>query len=343
MNSSFEAFREAVADERRRRSVLWREGRPWHVLSSLQFERGDLTHLFQTADRLRTIEAEPNGATRLLGLLAGRRVVNLFGQPSTRTCESFVAAEEKLGASARVLSDLKATSFSKGESVEDGVRTLACFYDLIVARHPDDDFALRASWALDRSERPVPVISAGSGRSEHPTQALLDIYTLHHRWRGEVDGRRIHLVGDIGRNRAARSFAHLLTRFSGISLDITCHPDWAPEPAFVATLRAGGVEVAFHDRLEPALDRGPDAIYLTRLQQEWDQAPAELGTDERYVLREELRERIPSTCLILHPLPRVNELPESWEDHPGLAIWHQVRNGVWVRAALLTWIFGLTA
>src|SRR5688500_3488727 len=151
--TTFEPFRAALDDEEARRALLFREGRPYFVLLSQQFDRADLESLCATATAIRRMDRHRDGAAFLRGILAGKRVMNLFAQPSTRTCESFVAAAEKLGASARVVSDLSTSSFAKGESVEDAVRTLSSFYDTLVTRHPDDQFAARAAWALARAAR----------------------------------------------------------------------------------------------------------------------------------------------------------------------------------------------
>lgn len=350
---TFDGFWAALgdaADPNARRALLFRDGLPYNVLLSHAFERTDLDALCATATAIRRLDRHRDGIGFLRSLLMGKRVMNLFAQPSTRTCESFVAAAEKLGATARVVSDLRTSSFAKGESVEDAVRVLSSFYDTLVTRHPDDDFAARAAWALSRSGRPIPVISAGSGTVEHPTQALLDVYTLQYSFaaRGGLDGKRVLLVGDIGRNRAARSLGLLLTRFGVDRIDVACHPSFPPDPAFQAQLHASGVALVAHPSVAEALravGTALDAVYMTRLQQEWDAADpaatgASLGTDPAFVLDPALRSAIRPDCVILHPLPRVNELPDAWEDHPGFVVWRQVRNGMWMRAALLAHIHG---
>lgn len=344
MHASFEAFKEALTHEDQARALLWEEGRPRWVLQATQFGRDDLERLCDTATAIRRLDRHLEGRPFLRGLLAGNRVMNLFAQPSTRTAESFVAAAEKLGASARVVSDLRTSSFAKGESVEDSVRTLSSFYDTLVTRHGDDDFAARAAWALGRSGRPIPVISAGSGRSEHPTQALLDVYTLRYSFenRGGLGGLRLLLVGDIGRNRAARSLALLLTRFGVARLDVAWQPQHAPDPSFVQQLTRAGTRLVVHESVRAAIEAvGTEltAIYMTRLQQEWD-APGALGTSDDFVLHPEFRTRLRPDLVLMHPLPRVNELPEAWEDHPGFVVWRQVRNGMWIRAALLAHVHG---
>lgn len=343
--SSFADFQRAALDESSCRRVLFRDDRPYFVLSSHQFQRSDLQALCQTATAIRRMDRHRDGVAFLRGILYGKRVMNLFAQPSTRTAESFVAAAEKLGAVPRVISDLRTSSFAKGESVEDAVRTLSSFYDTLVTRHPEEDFAARAAWAMSRSGRSIPVISAGSGTAEHPTQALLDIYTLGYSFesRGGIDGKRLLLVGDIGRNRTARSLALLLTRYDVSRIDVVCHPSHLPDQAFLAALQRHGISVVSHASIAEALQRegsAIDAIYMTRLQQEWDSGQEPLGSADPYVLHPHFRDQIRPDCVILHPLPRINELPESWEDHPGFVVWRQVRNGMWMRAALLAHIHG---
>lgn len=345
MYTSFEAYRDALTDDVRARPLLWRNERPFAVLQAQQFSREELERLCDTATAIRRLDRHMDGRPFLRGLLMGLRVMNLFAQPSTRTAESFVAAAEKLGATARVVSDLRTSSFAKGESVEDSVRTLSSFYDTLVTRHGDDDFAARAAWALSRSGRPIPVISAGSGRSEHPTQALLDVYTLRYSFenRGGIGNLRLLLVGDIGRNRAARSLARLLTRFGVARVDVACHPGHPPEAEYLAQLAAGGTHLVMHPSLTAAIEAVGgeiNAIYMTRLQQEWDDTPAQLGTAQDFVLHPHFRSVLRRDCVILHPLPRVNELPDDWQDHPGFVVWRQVRNGMWIRAALLAHVHG---
>lgn len=342
---SFEAFWRDLDTPQGRQSHLQRQGRPFHVLRSRQFERETIERLCETATAIRRLDRTPGGRPFLRGLLPGHRVLCLFAQPSTRTAESFVAAAEKLGATARVINDLRLSSFAKGETVEDAVRVLSSFYDTLVTRHPEDDFAARAAWALSGSGRPIPVISGGSGTRQHPTQALLDVYTLQRTFaeRGGIDGKRVLLVGDIGRNRTARSLAHLLARFDVRHIDVACVAEHQPEPAFLEPFAARGVQIHHHSSLRAAigsLGHQLDAIYMTRLQQEWDGEGQPLGTHPNFVLEPDFREQLRPDCAILHPLPRVNELPDTWEDHPGFVVWRQVRNGMWMRAALLAAIHG---
>lgn len=349
---SYDEFRTAVEDRQRRRHLLFRDGRPYFVLMSQQFSRADLEALSDTATAIRRLDRHRDGVDFLRRILHGHRVMNLFAQPSTRTAESFIAAADKLGASTRLVSDMRTSSFAKGETVDDSVRTLSSFFDTIVVRHPDDDFATRASWALARSGRPIPVVSAGSGRSQHVTQSLLDVYTLRYSFqdRGGIDGKRVVLVGDVGRNRAARSLAYMLTKFDVDRLDIVCQKDHLPQDGLLEYVARHGIDVRVHERLGPALDKlgkDIDALYMTRLQQEWDagsggtpDAKKEKGTSDDFVLHPEYAKYLRDDCVIMHPLPRINELPEAWESHPGFVVWRQVRNGMWMRSALLASIHG---
>ena len=354
MSITYEEFRDALSDSASRRELLFRDGRPFFVLLSQQFAPEELEALCDTATAIRRLDRHRDGREFLLAILRGHRIMNLFAQPSTRTAQSFMAAADKLGATSALVSDIQTSSFAKGESIADAVRTLSSFFDAIVVRHPDDDFATRAAWALHRAQRPIPVISAGSGKSQHVTQALLDFYTLRYSFeaRGGVDGKRITIVGDIARNRAARSLALVLTKFRPAAIDFVSSEDFAPDDELTDYVGRHEIPVRIVDGLETYLrehGKDTDAIYMTRLQKEWDTTSgqpktgaslAELGADDAYVLRSEYRSLVRDDCVIMHPLPRINELPESWEDHPGFVVWRQVRNGMWMRAAVFATVHG---
>jgi aspartate carbamoyltransferase catalytic subunit len=354
MDLSYEEFRSRLdRSSSKRRELLTRDGRHFFVLMSQQFNQDDLEKLCDTATSIRRLDRVVEGRDYLRGLLRGVRIMNLFAQPSTRTAESFMAAADKLGASSRLVSDLQTSSFAKGESIDDSVRTLSSFFDAIVTRHPDDDFGIRASWALSRSGRVIPVISAGSGKSQHVTQSLLDIYTLRYSFadRGGVHGKSVVIIGDIARNRAGRSLAYLLTKFDAPTLHFVSPVEFQPEDGLLEYIRGHGIEVHVHHALQPLLEkhgRELDAIYVTRSQKEWDtgglpSAHAEIGSSDEFVLKTEYREFLRPDCVIMHPLPRVNELPDAWEEHPGFVVWRQVRNGMWIRAAVFASVFGADA
>ncbi len=353
MGVTFEEFRAGLEEREQRRKLLSSNGRPFFVLISQQFSRSEIESLCDTATAIRRLDRQLDGRDFLRNVLRGQRIMNLFAQPSTRTAESFVAAADKLGAISRIVSDLRTSSFSKGESVEDSVRTLSSFFDAIVTRHSDDEFAMRAAWALSQTGRPIPVISAGSGKSQHVTQSLLDIYTLRYSFsqRGGVDGKNVVIIGDIARNRAARSLAYLLTRFEKPRIFFVSPAAFAPDDELLSYLRRHEVENTTRSALGPLLrevGHDIDAIYVTRLQQEWDKGggipdSGERGSSEEFVMEPSYRKLVRPDCVLMHPLPRINELPESWEDHPGFVVWRQVRNGMWIRAALFAAVNGADA
>jgi aspartate carbamoyltransferase catalytic subunit len=347
MKMSFEEFKASMRDRDKRRQLLTRQGRPFHVLLSQQFSGPDIEQLCDTATAIRRLDRHREGREFLRGVLRGVRVMNLFAQPSTRTAQSFIAAGDKLGALGQLVTDLSTSSFAKGESVEDSVRTLSSFFDTIVTRHKDDEFAMRAAWSLSTIPRPIPVISAGSGKSQHVTQSLLDIYTLRYSFaeRGGVSGKTVLIIGDIARNRAARSLAYLMTKFDQPRVYFVCPKEHLPDDDLLEYLGNHAIEVRIHESLAQMLKehgRQLDAIYVTRLQQEWDSGgpPQELGSDDTFVLKPEYRSLIRPDCVVMHPLPRVNELPDVWEDHPGFVVWRQVRNGMWIRAAVFAAVHG---
>ena len=356
MNLTFEEFRDSLSSRSRRAKVLKRDGRHFFVLISQQFSKEELDNLCDTATAIRRLDRHVEGRDYLRTLLRGARIMNLFAQPSTRTAESFIAAADKLGAHSRLVSDIRTSSFSKGESVEDSVRTLSSFFDAIVARHPDDDFGMRASWALSQTKRTIPVISAGSGKSQHVTQSLLDFYTLRYSFseRGGVDNKTVMIVGDIARNRAGRSLAYLLTKFEKPKIHFVSPAAYAPDDDLLQYIRGHEIEVHVHHAIEPLLrEHGEsiDAMYMTRLQQEWDKgnvagqpdAEQQLGTEDDFILHHAYRKYVRPDCVLMHPLPRVNELPNAWEEHPGFVVWRQVRNGMWIRAAVFATVFGADA
>ncbi len=328
------------------REVSFLGGRPRFVLRSSMFERDELESLCATARAIRSLDAHEQGARLLERVLHRKRVLHLFAQPSTRTCESFATATARLGGSARVLQDLSATSFVKGETIRDTAQVWAASFDLLVLRHPDDRFVLQCAHSLALGPHTMPMISAGTGTLEHPTQGLLDVFTLLDSL-GSLDGRSVAIVGDTSRNRCARSLATLLSRFEQIRIAFVSPPEFEPEQALLESLTARGVRVELHHHLGPLLathGESLDAIYVTRLQQEWDEGEAALlGTSPGLVLDPGYRRFLRPSCRILHPLPRVNELPTEWDDHPGFLIWDQVRNGIWARAALIATLVGADA
>ncbi len=321
---------------------LMSEGRPQHVLIPQQFRREELETLCQLATEIRRIAKTPAGAAFLADRLAHRRAMLYFTQPSTRTFLSHLAACQILGLKTGEVRDTATSSEIKGESREDSVRTFSSYYDLIIMRTKERGLAERVAWVLSHSERPVPVINAGSGHDQHPTQAVLDIYTLQRSFetRGGIDGKRIVFVGDLARGRTVRSLATLLTNFKGISLVFVAPEAFQIGPDIIALLRQRGVAHELTTDFRSTL-ADADALYMTRVQDEWD---TEKGQSARvdvsgFCLNVEDLKQMKASAIIMHPLPRREEVPEEIDRDPRAMYWRQMRNGMWVRSALIAQIF----
>ena len=318
-----------------------RNGRPYHALIAQQFDRAYLDALGELATRTRRIAKTKGGRLFLQNLLNDRRAMLYFAQPSTRTFLSFYAACQIVGLHPAEVRDTSTSSEFKGESPEDSVRTFSSYVDLIIMRHPVGGFAERIAWLLSNTDRPVPLINAGSGKDQHPTQALLDIYTLQRSFerRGGIEGKTIAFVGDLLRGRTVRSLSCLLSLYPGVRLVFV-----APEP-----LQIGADILAALDRARVTWERTDDfdrvvpeadAIYMTRIQDEWDQAGESRKLDtRRFHFTAAHLGRLRPDAVVLHPLPRRDEIAVEVDDDPRAVYWRQVRNGMWIRVALILSIF----
>ena len=296
---------------------------PRHIVEVSQFSRGDLEFVFDRADEMRVLE-KPDRR------LDGRILATLFYEPSTRTRLSFESAMLRLGGN--VISTENAREFSsaiKGESVEDTIRIVEGYADAIVIRHHEQGAAARAA-----SVASVPIINGGDGPGEHPTQALLDLYTIRHEL-GRIDNLRIALVGDLRFGRAVRSLAMLLTRSSGIELVFVSPPEVQMGDDVRSALTAAGIP--FRDEFDLASAAGGvDVVYQTRIQKERFASEADYARNKGiYIVNEETMAKLPSSSIVLHPLPRVDEIAPSFDADPRAKYFDEARNGVYVRMALL--------
>ncbi len=262
--------------------------------------------------------------------LRGRLLATLFYEPSTRTRFSFESAMFRLGG--QVLSAenaAEASSAAKGESLEDAMRIISGYADAVVLRHPEVGAVERAARAAE-----VPVISAGDGAGHHPTQALLDLYTIKKEL-GRLDHLRIGLAGDLRHGRTARSLALLLSRFPGNELLMISPPELRMGTDVLDQLK--GARVDETDDFLGAI-AGLDVLYQTRIQAERFASPDEY---ERYrgvyVVSVDLMHRLPERAILMHPLPRVGEIDPLVDADPRAAYFRQARNGLWIRMAVLDW------
>jgi len=319
------------------------DGMPYHTLFAQQFDRTTLERLCALANRIRFINKSKEGALYLKNVLAHKRAMLYFSQPSSRTFLSHLAACQILGITTGSVRDAATSSEFKGESHEDSIRTFSSYFDMIIMRSPVQGLAEKMAWELSNSSRPIPILNAGSGKDQHPTQALLDIYTLLRSFeeKGGVDGRTVTFCGDLMRGRTVRSLSYLLTNFRNIK-QIFVAPQELQVPAdVVMVLAKKGVEFEVMDDLKAAV-KISDAVYMTRIQDEWDSAKGEsakIDTSRFKFGAEELKLLGPDG-IIMHPLPRRDEIAVCCDHDPRAMYWRQMRNGMWIRAALIASTFG---
>jgi len=306
---------------------------PWYgknILSVKQFSRNDLEYIFSVAHEMRTM-VERVGT---FDLLKGKILANLFYEPSTRTSSSFMAAMARLGGAVIPISEVKYSSVAKGESLPDTVRTLGCYADVIVLRHPEVGSA-----ALAAKHAGKPVINAGDGVGEHPTQALLDTFTIREEL-GRLDNLTVTMLGDLKYGRTVHSLARLLTQFDGIKLNYVS-PDILRMPRDVMDeVTAKGLPQSEHTTLEKVLPK-TDVLYVTRVQKERFEDPEVYEkVKNAFVVNPKVMKLAKKDMIVLHPLPRVTEISMDFDDDPRAAYFRQMEFGLYVRMALLAMVLG---
>ena len=314
------------------------EGMPYHTLFAQQFDRPILERLCALANRIRFINKSKEGALYLKNVLAHKRAMLYFSQPSSRTFLSHLAACQILGVTTGSVRDAATSSEFKGESHEDSIRTFSSYFDMIIMRSPEQGLAEKMAWELSNSSRPIPILNAGSGKDQHPTQALLDIYTLFRSFenKGSIDGKTVVFCGDLMRGRTVRSLSYLLTNFKNVRQVFVAPQELQVPDDVIAVLKEKGVEFKVSDDLQVAV-RTADAVYMTRIQDEWDEskgASAKIDTSRFKFGAEELK-LLPKDGIIMHPLPRRDEIATCCDHDPRAMYWRQMRNGMWIRAALI--------
>jgi len=266
-------------------------------------------------------------------LLKGKILANLFYEPSTRTSASFTSAMERLGGSVIPINEVRYSSVSKGESLPDTVRTLERYADVIVLRHPEV-----GSVALAAKYTEKPIINAGDGIGEHPTQALLDLFTILEEM-GKVDGLTITMLGDLKYGRTVHSLARLLTLYD-VKLNYVS-PTVLPMPdEVVAEVREKGIPQQAYNTLDSALPES-DVLYVTRVQKErFDDLEQYEKVKNEFVITPEVMQAAKEEMILMHPLPRVGEISMDLDSDPRAAYFRQVGYGLYVRMALLAIVLG---
>ncbi|PIU18441.1 MAG: aspartate carbamoyltransferase [Elusimicrobia bacterium CG08_land_8_20_14_0_20_59_10] len=318
-----------------------KDGRLYDCLFAQQFNRELLNHLFETANKLKTVTHRKDGADHVSSLLSDKRAMLYFVQPSTRTFMSFLNACHIMGIKTSEIRDTTTSSEVKGETPEDTVRTFSSYVDMIIMRHPAPGFVEKTAWLMNRTGRPVPIVNGGSGKDQHPTQALLDVYTLYRSFAGEIDNKHIVMVGDLKRGRTVRSLSYLMKSYKGIKLSFVSPKEFRMESDILDFLRRHDIPFTETEDFRGVM-KTADAIYMTRIQDEHDKSGESKAVDySPFHFRQEHLKEIKKTCVIMHPLPRRHEIELSVDDDPRAVFWRQERNGMWARAALMAYIFGV--
>jgi aspartate carbamoyltransferase catalytic subunit len=295
-----------------------------HIIESQQFSKKFLKELFEITKYMKDNEY------KVSNLLKGKIVALLFYEPSTRTRFSFESAALRLGASKITTENAKEfSSASKGETLQDSIKVINAYADFIVLRHFEDDSSEIAS-----SVSNIPIINAGAGRGQHPTQALLDVYTIYENF-GKLENLNVALVGDLLRGRTVNSLVYLLSQFKGNKFYFISPENSKAKKGIKEHLEKHEVEYVETDQLDKSLEE-VDIVYMTRIQkerfediEEYDKAKGKFILDAKNV------SLMKKDAIIMHPLPRVDEISTEVDNNPRAKYFEQAKNGLYVRMALL--------
>lgn len=357
-----------------------RQGRLKHIIFGQQLTTQLLEKLCRSADTIRTMAKDPNGNAQLRNLLADKRAMLYFTQPSTRTFLSFMAACQILGITCNEVRDPKTSSEVKRESRTDSIRMFSSYFDVIIMRSQIEKFAEVCAYMMndleEQEQRSVPIINAGAGSDEHPTQALLDMYTIYRSF--DFENRSAHassqlnqlkrnypdlisgpqrktylFCGDISRGRTVKSLAVVLAQYPDVRMFFVSpdHQTLRLDPQLKNFLLNSGVEVHEFDSLDASINNSPilsetDCFYMTRIQREHNTPDVEAELSQLdlspFRLSMDRVQQLKSFAAILHPFPRdevVGEIPPEVDRDPRAMYFRQARNGMWARAALLVHLF----
>ncbi len=300
------------------------------IISVEQFDRDTLGYIFSRAREMREMVERVGGAA----LLKGRVVACLFYEPSTRTSASFISAMERLGGSViPITQGVQFSSVSKGETLADTIRTLEQYADVIVLRHPEIGSAQSAADYAN-----VPIINAGDGAGEHPTQALLDLFTIYDEL-GTLDGLKIAMVGDLRYGRTVHSLTRLLMQYD-VSLRFVSPEILRLPMTLMNPIIDQGIDVRETHEVADIIQNA-DVLYVTRVQKE---RFADLAQYEevrnQHEITPEIMEQAKEKMIVMHPLPRVGEIHYAVDKDPRAAYFRQVKNGMYIRMALLAAVLG---
>ena len=301
-----------------------------HLMSPLDFSVEELDHLLDLAH---DIELHPE---KYAHACEGKKLATIFYEPSTRTRLSFEAAMLNLGGNVLGFSSAASSSASKGESVSDTIRMISCFADICAMRHPKEGAPMVASAVSS-----IPVINAGDGGHQHPSQTLADLLTIRS-LKGRLDHFTIGLCGDLKFGRTVHSLVRALARYEGVKF-IFISPEELKMPSYIKeeVLEANGIPYREVERLEDVMS-DLDVLYMTRVQKErFFNEEDYVRMKDFYLLDKEKLNMAPKDMLVLHPLPRVNEIAVDVDDDPRAAYFKQAQYGVYIRMALILTLLGI--
>lgn len=338
----WEGFHRLSVDEKSR-LMMQSDNTPFHTLYAQQFDLRLLDRICALANVVRAIAKTRPGMAFLMETLCHKRAMLYFTQPSSRTFLSFCSACQILGLKTGEVRENATSSEFKGESREDSVRTFSSYFDMIVMRTPEKGLAERMAWALSRSERPVPIVNAGSGQDQHPTQALLDVYTLKRSFdnRGGLRNRCVVFVGDLARGRTVRSLSFLLSLYPGVTQVFVAPDELQVREDVTEILQRSGTPFRRCGDLRKTIPEA-DAVYMTRIQDEWDEVKGDSARIDvsNFKFGPKELELLSPNAIIMHPLPRRDEIAPEIDSDPRAMYWRQMRNGMWVRVAVIAMTFG---
>ena len=302
-------------------------------INSNQYTIENLLNLCNTTDKIKSIASTSDGLKYLKTILSDKRAMLYFKQPSTRTFLSFQNACHILGISTSEIRDTSTSSETKGESELDAIKTFSQYSDLIIMRHPSSDFIYEISENLSDKTR---IINAGSGSDQHPTQALLDFYTIY---KYGLENKKIAFVGDLLRGRTVRSLSLLLNKVSGTKLYFVSPKQFQIKSDILEQLNIDYEITNDFDKILPDMD----VVYMVRLQDEYKNegiSDNEIIDTSKYSINSSNINKMKDDAIILHPLPRRDEISVEVDNDKRAKYWEQVENGMYVRVALIMSMFG---
>ena len=332
-------FKEFISQHPERiKQACYKDGRLTHILRAEHFDLPFLEKICETTNAARRIAKLENNY--LKGVLRSKSILNYFHQPSSRTFLSFSTAESHLGMRREELRDLKTSSSVKGESDRDSLRTISSYFNAIVVRHSSDIYDLFALWVMKNSDREIPIINAGSGSKEHPTQGLLDYYTIRESFDGNLDNKVIAYVGDCKRGRTVHSLAKIMSLHKNQTAYFVSPEDLQIDQETENYIAKKGTKVLKSTESLRDIVGLADVIYMTRVQNEH-------GGDGSYnpnlIFTKNLLDKMRPSAILMHPLPKREEIDPEIDElkkDKRVMYWRQMRNGMWTRVALLSYMFG---